>query len=328
MNVTSSSQQDPVLTIPTEHILSDGSRIRQSLGSINGLKSTIVDAGLLQPILVRKIGDMTFSIIDGERRLQAIKELGIPELIVGREIVVDVEETEADVRFKQIMANVQRESLDPIELGKAFVTLKEKYGYQYNEVAEIIGKTKYYVTAKIGLVKRLVPELQERYSRDVRREKFSQNILSDEPGKDPYIMNLNVLEDIARLPAELQPDAYDRITILEMDKSEALRYLRSQKTKARSQELQDIAAPNEHNKESCIADTGNVVSEAPPRSMRSQIRQIKRNFEALSSVFSHDDFIPDEESLRDLEEMLKVLNLLYTNLKARENNFEKATATD
>jgi ParB family chromosome partitioning protein len=48
----------------------------------------------------------------------ALRELGVQELIIGRDIVIDIEETEADTRFKQIIANVQREDLNDIELGR------------------------------------------------------------------------------------------------------------------------------------------------------------------------------------------------------------------
>lgn len=91
--------------------------IRKSDFSTEHLKDTIADAGLLQPILARKEGDR-FIVVDGARRLVALRELGVQELIIGRDIVIDIEETEADTRFKQISANVQREDLNDIELGR------------------------------------------------------------------------------------------------------------------------------------------------------------------------------------------------------------------
>ncbi len=125
-------------------------------------------------------GDCEFTVIDGARRLAALLELGVTELIVGRDLIIDVEETEADARFKQIIANVQREDFNAIEMGHAFVALKEEFGYQYNETAEIIGRTPHYVTSKVGLAKRLDPAVQKMYVDDLDREKDIQTTLSDE----------------------------------------------------------------------------------------------------------------------------------------------------
>ncbi len=98
---------------------------------------------------MRKAGT-GYAVIDGQRRLQALKELEVPELIVGRDVIIDVDETEADARFKRIIANIQREDINDIELGHALIELKEQYGYSYKEISEIICKTQHYVSAKVG----------------------------------------------------------------------------------------------------------------------------------------------------------------------------------
>jgi ParB family chromosome partitioning protein len=237
------------LTISTDIVRYSEDHIRKSDFSTDLLRDTIADAGLLQPILARKEGD-GFVVVDGARRLAALRELGVQELIVGRDIVIDAEETEADVRFKQIIANVQREDLEDVELGQAFVTLKESFGYQYNEIAEIIGKTPHFVTAKVGLVKRLDPEVRRLYTEGTegteatddlcgnggngnRPEKCIQNTFSDKP----YAMNINVLEDIARVPREAQLAAYREIRECRMDKEMAIAYLRTVKNGAEATAL-------------------------------------------------------------------------------------------
>ena len=196
--------------------------IRKSSTDVSGLKNTIADVGLLQPILVRRCGD-DFAVIDGARRLEALNALNVPELILGRDIIIDLEETEADTRFKEIIANVQREDLNDVELGHALIALKERYGYQYNEIAEIICKTPHYVAAKVGLAKRLTHEMQEMVVREMQAVKYIQNT-SEGPA---YEMNVNIIEDIARLPENLQKPAYELIKEGEMNKKEALEYLRS-----------------------------------------------------------------------------------------------------
>ncbi len=225
--------------ISIDAVKSDPNHIRKNIGDIAGLKNTISDVGLLQPIIVRRYGD-SYMVIDGARRLQAMKELSVPELILGREVIVDVEETEADARFKQVIANIQREDIGPIDLGHAFVLLKEKYGYQYNEIAEIIGKTPHYVTSKVGLVKRLAPDVQDMIAGDLEALKCIPDTFSEGDGAHPT--NLKVIEDIARLPAESQKDAYMTIRSENMPTRAALQYLRSIKRGAMGRKDQAVLA--------------------------------------------------------------------------------------
>ncbi len=166
-----------IIDINAIHI--DPKHIRKGPFHVQRLKNTISDVGLLQPILLQKSED-NFTVIDGVRRLEALKALNVQELIVGREVVIDAEETEADSRFKQIIANIQRENINDIELGYAFVTLKEDYGYDYKETAEIIGKTSHYVTAKVGLATRLIRELQVQVLLDWSEAKCIRDTFPDQ----------------------------------------------------------------------------------------------------------------------------------------------------
>ncbi|HTY90209.1 MAG TPA: ParB/RepB/Spo0J family partition protein [Methanocella sp.] len=208
------NQDIPFQTIPINRIEPDSDGVRKSSTDIGGLKYTISDVGLLQPIIVRKSGEI-YTVIDGHRRLRALKELEVAELIVGREVIVNVDENEADNRFRQIIANIQREDISDIELGHAFVTLKEKYGYQYNEIADVIGKDRHYVTAKVGLATRLAPGVQELAAGDKAA------------AAEPYSMNVNILEAISRLPERVQMDVYRKVKAGRMDKAEALDLIRS-----------------------------------------------------------------------------------------------------
>ena len=176
MGEHSKHQNEELLTIPIERVRCAIRHMRRSAFS---LREPEINDSQMQACCSRFLhagpGTSDFTVIDGARRLAALIELGVTELIVGRDLIIDVEETEADARFKQIIANVQREDFNAIELGHAFVTLKEEYGYQYNEIAEIVGKTPHYVTAKVGLAKRLEHEVQQLYVEDLDREKCIQN---------------------------------------------------------------------------------------------------------------------------------------------------------
>ncbi len=82
--------------------------------------------------------------------------------------------------FKQIIANIQREDINDIELGHAFVMLKEHYGYQYNEITEISGKRPQYETSKATLPKRLTPEVKALVIRDREMAKCGLTTVPDD----------------------------------------------------------------------------------------------------------------------------------------------------
>lgn len=190
--------QGDIQTIPLDSVIVDACHIRRNCNNIEDMKRTIMDVGLLQPILVKRSGDC-YVVIDGARRLTALKELGVNELILNRDMIIDVEETEADLRFKQIIANIQREDIDDIELGQAFVMLKEHYNYQFNEIAEIIGKKPHYVTAKANMAKRLAPEVKAMVLGDWERIKCGPTTVPEnvDDVEELYRMNVNVIERIA-----------------------------------------------------------------------------------------------------------------------------------
>ena len=301
MGDCSTIHKENSLLIPIERVRFDVRHIRRSDFSLRTLKSTIQDAGLLQPILARRKGD-EFVVIDGARRLAALLELGVTELIVGRDLIIDPEETEADARFKQIIANVQREDFNAVEMGRAFVTLKEEFGYQYNETAEIIGRTPHYVTSKVGLVKRLDEQVQKLYVDDLEHEKSIRNNLAGDasPG---YVMNVNILEDIARLPVELQRAAYEDIRAREMDKGKALRYLRALKKAAAAG--RSLEAPP-------------LVPRERRIGIRRGLRRIDAEIERLTEALGSADAAGHEEVAPEIERLIERLSALCIRLKLKD----------
>lgn len=318
-------------TIPIDRVRCSEGHIRKTPFSVDTLKVTIADAGLLQPILVYPSGDGSYDVIDGARRLAALRELGVRELILGRDVVVDVEEREADFRFKQLIANLQREDLNAIELGQTFVTLKEEYGYQYNEIAEIIGKSTHYVAAKVGLIKRLDPVVRQLYLDDINSRKCIQNtFFSGENAspegaaafKDTYgesgagesiscrsrLMNVNVLEDIARLPREVQEIAYREIRAGRLDKDAAFEYLRALKNG------QGGAALLARDRPAAMAD---IARAERAYSVRRQIDKIARDLQDLVDCVRDNDII-DREIISEIESMIRRLSSLRSKVKAIE----------
>ncbi len=121
---------------------------------LNELAKSIKDLGVLQPLMVRPMGNRYF-LIAGERRLRASIMAGLKEVPC---IVADVSDFEADKI--SIIENVQREDLNPIEEARAYRNLIENYGMFQDEVGDILGKSRQFIGNRIRLLK-LPKEVQD-----------------------------------------------------------------------------------------------------------------------------------------------------------------------
>lgn len=101
---------------------------------IEELASSIKKEGLLQPILVRKVGDH-YQIIAGERRWQACKSLSM------KEIPVRFWAADNDKALElALIENIQRSDLNPIEEAYGYKRLMERKGMTQSEVAQTVSK--------------------------------------------------------------------------------------------------------------------------------------------------------------------------------------------
>jgi ParB family chromosome partitioning protein len=93
---------------------------RNALGDLDGLRASILDKGILEPILVRARDDGRFTIISGERRFRAALEAGLEE-------VPCIEMTVSDEELLEIalIENLQRKDLTPIEEAEGYAALQE-----------------------------------------------------------------------------------------------------------------------------------------------------------------------------------------------------------
>ena len=97
------------------------------------LKASISQEGLLQPVLVRRVGE-GFQLIVGERRLRAARELDLQRIPA---IVTELE----DDRLLEValIENIQREDLNPVEVGRAYQQLMSVKGWTQEALARSLG---------------------------------------------------------------------------------------------------------------------------------------------------------------------------------------------
>jgi len=114
------------------------------------LVESIKKSGLLNALIVRpfKTGINQFELICGERRLRALQELKTPYVQADvRESVSDQEAMEI-----QLVENIQRADLSPVEEGRAFKALMAACKCIQEAVAQKIGKSQAYIAARLSLL--------------------------------------------------------------------------------------------------------------------------------------------------------------------------------
>ncbi len=120
---------------------------------LHELAESIKKHGVIQPLLVEKNGDR-YTIVAGERRWRAAKIAGLTKIpvIVGE--YSDQEKMEI-----QLIENIQREKLNPIEEAMAFKKLIDEFKLKQDELAESIGKNRTTITNTLRLLN-LAQEVQ------------------------------------------------------------------------------------------------------------------------------------------------------------------------
>jgi ParB family chromosome partitioning protein len=146
--------------------------LRDELGSLDELVASIEEEGLLQPIVVRPVGD-GFEVVAGNRRLEACKRLKMKKIPC---VVVELDDREA---FEaSLIENLQHKTLNPIEEAKAFKRYVDEYGWGgVSELARRIGKSHSYVSMRIALLN-LPKEVQEALVRRRTTPSVAQELLS------------------------------------------------------------------------------------------------------------------------------------------------------
>ena len=141
-------------------------------GALEELARSIKENGLIQPLVVRSVGEGTFELIAGERRFQASKQAGLTHVPVH---VRDV--SARDMLQMALVENLQREDLNPIEEAEAYQRLATEFGLIQEEIAKAVGKSRTAVTNALRLLS-LSPELIAMVSRGTLSAGHARALLS------------------------------------------------------------------------------------------------------------------------------------------------------
>ena len=136
------------------------------------LALSIKEVGLLQPPVVRSIGNGKYQLIMGERRFRAAKLAGL------KNIPVIIRQTSDDQLLREaLVENIHRSQLNPLEEAAAYQQLLNDFGYTHDELAMKLSKSRPVITNTMRLLN-LPPAVQRRVAAGVISAGHARALLS------------------------------------------------------------------------------------------------------------------------------------------------------
>lgn len=111
------------------------------------LAESIRTYGVIQPLIVKEDAGGRYTLIAGERRLQASKLAGLATVPV-----VSREASDRDLVELALVENVQRADLSPLETAEAYQHMHHQFNLSHDEIARRVGKSRVAITNTLGLL--------------------------------------------------------------------------------------------------------------------------------------------------------------------------------
>lgn len=177
------------------------------------LAASIREVGVIQPLVVRPIGDDRYELIAGERRWRASKLAGLKRVPV----VVRSASSQTSLEMA-LIENIQREDISSVEAARAYERLMLEFGLKQEDVAQRVGKTRSTVANTIRLL-RLPMVVQDAVEAGEITEGHARALLgTDEPERQLAVFHLIrerglTVRDVERLIASEPAKARSKPTL-------------------------------------------------------------------------------------------------------------------
>ncbi|MGC1480223.1 MAG: ParB/RepB/Spo0J family partition protein [Chthoniobacterales bacterium] len=151
----SQSDGERVEMIALTEIIASPLQPRQEFrpNQLTELVQSIRERGIIQPLIVRKVGK-AYELIAGERRWRAAQEVGVAEAPA-----IIRKASDQEVLELALIENLQREDLNPIEEASAYSRLSREFGLTQEEISKRVGKSRASVANAMRLLD-LDPDVQ------------------------------------------------------------------------------------------------------------------------------------------------------------------------
>jgi len=166
-------EKKEVREIPIDSVVLNPYQPRKNMDpeSLEELASSIKEVGVLQPIIVREIGEERYELIAGERRWRAARLAGlslIPAMVI--------EATEKEALSFALIENLQRSDLNPLEEAYGYKRLMQEFDLTQEEIAQMVGKKQSTIANKLRLLK-LPVIVQEKLMNGTITERHARALL-------------------------------------------------------------------------------------------------------------------------------------------------------
>jgi len=149
VSVKEETQQHQQQTLPIEYMQRGKYQPRKDIDpeKLQELADSIKAQGIIQPIIVRKVGPDKYEIVAGERRWRAAQLAGLQDVPV---IIRDIDDRAT--MAQTLIENIQREDLNPLEEAGALRRLLDEFEMTHQQIADAVGKSRTTVTNLLRLM--------------------------------------------------------------------------------------------------------------------------------------------------------------------------------
>lgn len=230
--------------------------------SLNELASSIKEHGIIQPLVLRRLGDK-YEIIAGERRYKAAQLAGLTEVPA---IISNIDDNKsAEIA---LVENVQRRNLNSLEEAKSYKKILDKEGLTQDELAKKIGVSQSTIANKLRLLN-LTSEAQDALMNDKISERHARSLLSvTDPEKQKALLNKVISE---------------RLTVRQLDDE-----IKKESNPASESTLNHVPSYDE------LGDVGTPVEETPVTNESENI------FNSSNNMFNFEPAKEDKPETLDL----------------------------
>ena len=139
-----------IIDLPLENITNNPFQPRTHFNeeTLKELSVSIKELGVIQPITVRKIKGNQYELVSGERRLRTSKLAGLDRIPSYVRLANDQESLEM-----ALVENIQRQDLDPIEIGLSYQRLIDEIKLTQDQLSERVGKKRSTIANYMRLLK-------------------------------------------------------------------------------------------------------------------------------------------------------------------------------
>src|SRR6202044_2479965 len=140
--------------------------------ALEELAASIAEVGLLQPVVVRKLGPARYELVMGERRMRASQRAGLVRIPA-----IVRETSDNDMLRDALIENLHRAQLDPLEEAAAYKQLLDDFGATHEQLAQRIGRSRPHISNTLRLLN-LPPAVQKRIAAGVLSAGHARALLS------------------------------------------------------------------------------------------------------------------------------------------------------